>query len=222
MSELTQDEKRDIALALFGAKCVLFGDFTLASGQRSRYYLDLRRLQSFPLYLETVAMGLAVASEGLEIDRFSGIPEAAGPMATALSLRVGIGTITLRKEQKDHGAGGQIMGYYEKGMRVCAVDDVITTGASKLKTIEPFTEAGLEIVRFQVVVDRQQGGLAQVAEAGYEADALLTVSEAMEVYRENDLISPDQYKIVADYLEQEAARLEKEAKILAERQSGGG
>jgi uridine monophosphate synthetase len=134
--------EEELTLALHDLGCIRFGDFTLVSGQRSPIYLDLRLLVSQPQLLRSVARAYAVILRRLHFQRLAAIPYAALPIGTAVSLEMGVPLLYPRGETKGHGTRKAIEGHFEKGDRVVVLDDLITTGGSKLAAIAPLEEAG--------------------------------------------------------------------------------
>ena len=121
-----------------------------------------------------------------------GIPYAALPMSTAISIRYGRPMIFLRKEKKDYGKGKMIEGIYHKGQHVVIIDDVISDGASKFETIKPIEEAGLEVSQVIVLLDRGQGGPQTVRNKGYDCTAITNMEEVLEVLYKHGRITYEQ------------------------------
>ncbi|MGD8795031.1 MAG: orotate phosphoribosyltransferase, partial [Anaerolineae bacterium] len=197
----------ELALALADAGAVQFGSFTLASGLPSPIYIDLRLLASHPALLHRVARAYAgLLREKLGIEgpgkglRLAAIPYAALPIGTAVALEMGLPLIYPRKEAKAHGTARQIEGAYRSGERAVVLDDLITTGGSKLAAIEPLETAGLEVRDVVVLVDREQGGREELAEAGYRLHAVLGLGEMLDVLVEAGRIDAGQRAEVAAYL----------------------
>jgi uridine monophosphate synthetase len=169
-----------LADGLLEAGCVKFGEFTLKSGLKSPIYIDLRRLVTYPHLLAQVASAYQPVLEKLKFDRLAGLPYAAIPIVTAISLQAGYPVIYPRKEIKTYGTKAEIEGEYQAGETAVVVDDVTTTGGSKFEGIEKLTNVGLKVNDVVVLIDRQSGAKEALAEAGYHLHAVLTITELLE------------------------------------------
>lgn len=159
------------------------GDFTLTSGQRASFYVDLRRVsldhRVAPLIGDVM---LELLSEFPGVEVVGGLTMGADPIASAIMHRsVVAGTpvdaCVVRKEPKGHGTGKQVEGPSVKGRKVVVVEDTSTTGGSPLKAARALEEAGAIILGVAVVVDRDTGARAVIEEAGYPYRAALGLSD---------------------------------------------
>jgi orotate phosphoribosyltransferase len=151
----------------------LEGDFTLSSGQKSRYYLDKFRFSTDPALLGPIAEGLAsLLPEGL--DRLAGVELGAVPLVTALALKTGLPFVIVRKGAKDYGTAKLIEGVLEPGMRVALVEDVLTTAGQAIRAAQLLSELGAKVEKVVYVVDREQGADANIRAAGFAPAALFT------------------------------------------------
>jgi len=203
-----RSSRAELALALADIGAVKFGEFTLASGKKSPIYIDLRLLASHPdvlrlvaraytgLIKEILAIGDAKAARSLEGIRLAAIPYAALPIGTAVALDLGLPMIYPRKEVKAYGTAQQIEGSYCPGDRAVVLDDLITTGGSKLAAIEPLEAAGLEVQDVVVLIDREEGGREELKDAGYQLHALLCLGDILDFLVEAGRISQTQQREV--------------------------
>jgi orotate phosphoribosyltransferase len=143
-------------------KAIKFGDFTLASGKKSNYYINCKMatLDSEGLFIISELM--LDKLEGIECDAIGGLTLGADPIIgamTALAHRRGrkLSGFIVRKEAKDHGTRSQVEGPLGDGMKVAIIEDVATTGGSASKAIDAAGAFGCEIVKVLVIVDRRQG-----------------------------------------------------------------
>lgn len=191
-----------LAEGLLRAHCVRFGQFKLKSGLISPIYLDLRQLVSHPDVLAEVAAAYLPVLEGLTYDRLAGLPYAALPIATAISLQANQPMIYPRKEAKDYGTQALIEGEYHAGERAVIIDDLATTGGSKFEVIEKLNAAGLKVEDVVVLIDRQSGAREALAAAGYTLHAVLTLTELLDYWESTGRIEQEQITAARAFLEQ--------------------
>jgi uridine monophosphate synthetase len=185
-------------LARIGA--VRLGQFTLRSGKTSPIYIDLRLLASHPDVLRNVATAYVGLLEGLVFDRIAGIPYAALPIGTAVALETGRPLIYPRKETKSYGTRRAIEGVYKAGERAVVLDDLITTGGSKIEAIAPLEEAGLVVEDVVVLIDRESGGREELERQGYRLHAVFTLRQILDVLAAHGEISEEQREHVLAWL----------------------
>jgi orotate phosphoribosyltransferase len=163
---------------------VLLGDFVLASGRRSTYYIDCRRTTMHAEGLDLIGrLGLeALRRRGWAPDVVGGLTLGADPVAYAVARASCaspplVSAFTVRKAAKTHGAGRRIEGCFEPGAQVVVAEDVITTGGSALEAVRVIREEGGTVLGVLAVVDRDEGGRAALEEAGLAVEILVTVHE---------------------------------------------
>jgi orotate phosphoribosyltransferase len=157
----------------------LEGDFTLRSGRRSSYYLDKYRFETHPELLEPIAGGLAdlVAEHDPEAERLAGPELGAVALAAAVSLASRLPFLIVRKAEKGYGTDNRLEGAFEPGERVCLIEDVVTSGGAAVAAIEALRDAGLECRTAVCVVDREEGGVDELARHGVRLRALIRAGE---------------------------------------------
>ena len=187
---------------LLSMGCIQFGEFTLKSGLVSPIYIDLRRLVTFPGWMTQVAAVYIQQLSQLEFDRIAGLPYAALPIATAISLQGNYPLIYPRKDVKDYGTGMAIEGIYHPGETVVVIDDLATTGGSKFEAIEKLAEAGLNVRDVVVLIDRESGAREALTEAGYRMHALLTLSQLLDHWQETQRLPANQIARVRAFLQE--------------------
>ncbi len=175
------DIKEKLILDLHTINAIKFGKFKLKSGLISPYYLDLRLLVSYPHLLELVADVFWETMRVLYYDIVVGVPYTALPISTVLVLKHTQSMVLIRKEKKDYGTGQMIEGEYHKGQIAVIVDDVITNGDSKLKTIKLLEDEGIMVKDIVVLLDRGQGGPELLRRRGYRCHAILNVEDVFEI-----------------------------------------
>ncbi|MDD4128079.1 MAG: orotate phosphoribosyltransferase [Methanomicrobium sp.] len=164
-----------IAEILIEYGAIEFGDFTLASGAKSNYYIDLKTASTNPALLSAIGNSIA---EKFDFDVVAGVAVGAVPIAVSVSLSSGKPYCIIRKEEKNHGKSGNIIGNV-KGRNVLLVEDVITSGGSVLYGIEMLKSAGAIIDKVVTVVDREQGACEKLKDMGVALHSLVRVSEIM-------------------------------------------
>jgi orotate phosphoribosyltransferase len=189
-----------LANALFDAGCIKFGTFTLKSGLTSPVYIDLRLLASYPALLRDVAGAIAAFARELTFDRIAAIPLAGLPIGTALALEMDRPMIYPRPEVKAHGRQRAIEGEFSPGETALVVDDLITRGTSKIEAIKPLKVAGLVVKDVLVLIDREQGGVEDLAQQGYRLHAVLKFTDILETMKATKCITPEQHAEVLNYL----------------------
>jgi uridine monophosphate synthetase len=174
-----------LADGLLEAGCVKFGEFTLKSGAKSPIYIDLRRLVAFPELLKEAAAAYAEIMQGLEFDQLAALPYAAMPIGTAISLHGGWGMIYPRKEVKGYGTQVKIEGVYDAGQRIVVIDDLVSSGGSKLEGIQKLKTVGLEVEDIVVLIDRQPEGVDFMGEHGYKLHSVFTLPQLLDHWEKN-------------------------------------
>ena len=175
---------------LLKEKSFFTGDFTLASGKKSNYYIDCRLTTLDPegacLVGAAVRKTIFDKCHELEtnVDSIGGLTLGADPIALSASMASYQGEdskilkpLVVRKAAKEHGKGKQIEGGFKEGDSVVALDDVITTGGSTLKAIEAIENEGGKVAFVLLLVDRREGGKEIIEEAGYKVFSLFTRDE---------------------------------------------
>ncbi len=172
---------------LVNKKSLLHGEFILASGQKSNFYIDAKRTTLDPEGAYLVGKEIFELVRDLDIVAIGGPSIGADPIVTAVAIasyQAGkpIPAFIVRESKKEHGTQQQIFGKaLGKGDRVVMVDDVVTTGGSVLKAMEAVEAAGCKVVRVMTLLDRHQGGSQLFKDRGYDFHALLHASPKGEI-----------------------------------------
>lgn len=163
--------------------------FKLVSGKLSRYYINCKptTLSARGMYLAGHLIFEEVRDR--DLSGIGGLTFGADPlaMATAFASEMNgqaIDAFSIRKTQKDHGIVRWIEGDIQPGQRVVIIDDVATTGGSTIKAIERARSEGLEVVKSVILVDRQEGGLENIAKYVDEVSSIINRDELIERWKE--------------------------------------
>lgn len=155
---------------------LLRGEFTLRSGRKSNYYLDKYRFETQPDVLRALGEMFARHVDG-SIQRIAGAELGAVALAAAVSMQVGKPFVIVRNQKKDYGTGKLLEGVLVPGDRVLLVEDILTTGGQVLEAARTLKEAGAEVVKIVGVIDRQEGAMDNLRNAGHAAEALFTSAD---------------------------------------------
>jgi orotate phosphoribosyltransferase len=159
----------------------LEGDFVLRSGRRSRYYLDKYRFETRPDLLAPLgeAIAAAVREHEPDADRLAGPELGAVALAASASLAGGLPFLIVRKEAKEYGTSNRLEGVFAEGECVCLVEDVVTSGGAAIAAVEALRASGLRISTAICVVDREEGGVDELARHAVRLRPLFTASELL-------------------------------------------
>lgn len=164
------------------------GDFTLASGKKSKYYIDARLTTMSPEGLSVIGpLALSeLRQSGWKVDAVGGLTLGADPISYAISFASAnsdrpLRAFTVRKEAKGHGTGKMIEGPFRNGDRVAVIEDVITTGGSALRAIEAVRRENGTVAGVLALVDREEGGRQAIEAAGFPVITLVATSEIIRL-----------------------------------------
>ena len=157
-------------------KAIEFGDFTLASGARSTYYIDVKSAMTHPDLLAAVAR---TVTRAYEFDVIAGVAVGGVPLAVAVSLAAKKPYAIIRSSEKGHGKKDPVIGNV-RGKNVLLIEDVTTSGGSALYGIGVLRAAGARADRVITVVDREQGARENLLLHGVEIIPLVRVSELLK------------------------------------------
>lgn len=190
-----------LMLDMYKIKAIKFGKFKLKSGMISPVYIDLRVLVSYPKVLKKIAQVYQVILRKIKFKRMVAVPYTALPIVANISVINNKPWIYTRKESKDYGIKRPVEGIFKKGEKIVMIDDMITTGASKIETVKPLKELGLNIKDIVVLVDREQGGKEQLERQGFNFYSVFTITQWLRCLLKNKKLSTTKYNEVLTYLE---------------------
>jgi len=184
---------KEFAVFLHQNDAIKFGDFTLSSGKKSSYYVDLRIVPSFPHQFRKMVKGLqALISDQIGYDNFdclASVPTGGLVIASALAIETIKPLVYVRSQPKEHGTSKSIEGKIEKGVKILMVDDVATTGTSVSNAITLLKEAGAKITDVYVVIDRLEGADKLLQSQGVKIHSLTNILEITEILHKESLVS---------------------------------
>lgn len=156
-----------------------FGNFTLASGRQSSYYVDIKQASSRPDILRHIALGLKGRVGDAEV--LAGVELGAVPILVALALESGLPFAIIRKQAKAHGTGNRIEGVSVEDRRVLLVEDVCTSGKSVLEGVKVLRAAGAVVDRVECVVDRGEGARQALAAEKVVLGSLVSAQDLLQM-----------------------------------------
>ncbi|KER07086.1 Orotate phosphoribosyltransferase protein [Marine Group I thaumarchaeote SCGC AAA799-E16] len=186
---------KEFATFLHQKGIIKFGDFTLASGKKSLYYVDLRLVPSYPhefrkmvKYLENeIAQNI-----GLEkFDSIVSVPTGGLVIASALAVETVKPLIYVRSKPKDYGTSKSVEGKIHDGMEVVMIDDVATTGGSVVNAIKSLKEVNISIKDAYVIVNRMEGAEEALEELGVKMHSILNILQITEALNEQNLVDDE-------------------------------
>jgi orotate phosphoribosyltransferase len=186
---------KEFSIFLHKNDIIKFGDFTLASGKNSSYYIDLRLVPSYPHQFRKMIknlQNLIIEKTGLDnFDSLASVPTGGLVVASALAIEVVKPLIYVRNKPKEHGTTKSIEGKTSAGMKVVMVDDVATTGTSVLNGIKQLKESGLLISDVYVIINRLEGADKALDDMGVQIHQLTDILEITNVLFQEKLVTKE-------------------------------
>ena len=186
---------KEFAIFLFKNNIIKFGNFTLSSGKKSSYYIDLRLVPSFPHQFRKMIKNLQkLIIEKIGLDNFDSlvsIPTGGLIIGSALAIETVKPLIYVRNKPKDYGTAKSLEGKILSGMQVMMIDDVVTTGTSILNGIKQLKEEGLSISNACVIINRLEGADKILNSVGVTLHQLTDILEITEILFQEKLVSED-------------------------------
>jgi len=186
---------KEFAIFLFKNNIIKFGNFTLSSGKKSSYYIDLRLVPSFPHQFRKMIKNLQkLIIEKIGLDNFDSlvsIPTGGLIIGSALAIEAVKPLIYVRNKSKDHGTAKSIEGKILSDMQVIMIDDIATTGTSVLNGIKQLRAEGLSISNACVIINRLEGADKILNSVGVTLHQLTDILKITEILFHEKLIGKD-------------------------------
>jgi len=172
----------ELKRALSRSGALIYGSFTLSSGEESGYYIDIKKASTDPEVLRLIAGEMAdlLRKERIGCERLAGVVLGSIPLVVALSLETGLPFVMVRGERKAHGTVREIEGVLRRGERVIVVEDVVTSARSLAGAVEILRKEGAVVEKVISVVDREGGGRERLEKMGVDLSSLLTARQLLE------------------------------------------
>jgi orotate phosphoribosyltransferase len=183
---------KEFATFLHQNGIIKFGEFTLASGKQSSYYVDLRLVPSYPIEFRKMVKFLENEIEqdiGLDnFDSIVSVPTGGLVIASALAIETVKPLIYVRSKPKDYGTSKSVEGKIHDGMKVVMIDDVATTGGSVVNAIKSLKDVNISVKDAYVIVNRMEGADEALLELGVKIHSILNILQITEALFEQNLI----------------------------------
>jgi orotate phosphoribosyltransferase len=189
------DFVKEFSTFLHENKIIRFGDFTLASGKKSSYYVDLRLVPSYPHQFRKMVKYLQneiIKDVGLDkFDSLVSVPTGGLVIASALAIETVKPLIYVRSKPKDYGTSKSVEGKIQEGMKVVMIDDVATTGGSVVNGIKSLKEEKIKVEDAYVIVNRMEGADEALEEEGVKLHSITNVMQITKSLHEQNLVGDD-------------------------------
>jgi orotate phosphoribosyltransferase len=186
---------KEFATFLHKKGIIKFGDFTLASGKHSSYYVDLRLVPSYPIEFRKMVKYLeSQIGEDVGLDNFDSIvsvPTGGLVIASALAIETVKPLIYVRSKPKDYGTSKSVEGKIHDDMKVVMIDDVATTGGSVVNAVKSLKEVNISVKDAYVIVNRMEGADESLLKLGVKMHSVLNILQITEALFEQNLIDED-------------------------------
>ena len=199
------DFVKEFSTFLFENKIIQFGDYTLASGKKSPYYVDLRLVPSYPHQFRKMVKHLQnEISDKIGLDNFDSfvsVPTGGLVIASALAIETVKPLIYVRSKPKDYGTSKAVEGKIHEGLKTVMIDDVATTGGSVVNAIKSLKEAKIKVEDAFVIVNRKEGADEALMEQGVRLHSITDVMQITRILNEENLVGDDTLKRVQEQME---------------------
>jgi len=175
-----ETQKQELIAALKACGAIRYGDFTLASGKKSKYYIDIKKASTDPKTLKLIARQAAFRIKQMDVNIIAGVELGGVPLATAVSMETELPLLIVRKAVKDYGTKSRFVGDIRPEDRLVMLEDVTTSGGSVRNAIKVVRETGANVKYVISVVDREEGAIENLKEEGAELVPLVSASDLLK------------------------------------------
>ena len=186
---------KEFSAFLHQKEIIKFGDFTLASGKKSSYYVDLRLVPSYPhqfrIMIKNLQNNIAETIGLNSFDSLVSVPTGGLIIASALAIEIVKPLIYVRSKPKDYGTTKSVEGQIHKGMKVVMIDDVATTGGSVVNAIKSLKDANITIKDAYVIINRMEGADEALKELGVRLHSITNIMQITQSLYEQKFIGDD-------------------------------
>ena len=186
---------KEFSTFLHQKEIIKFGDFTLASGKKSSYYVDLRLVPSYPhqfrIMIKNLQNNIAETIGLNSFDSLVSVPTGGLVIASALAIEIVKPLIYVRSKPKDYGTSKSIEGQIHEGMKVVMIDDVVTTGGSVVNAIKSLKDANITIKDAYVIINRMEGADEALKELGVRLHSITNIMQITQSLHEQKFIDDD-------------------------------
>ena len=183
---------KEFAIFLYQKGIIKFGEFTLASGKPSSYYVDLRLVPSYPQEFRKMVKHLEdKIAEEINFENFESIvsvPTGGLVIASALSIEIVKPLIYVRSKPKNYGTSKSVEGKIHDNMKAVMIDDVATTGGSVVGALKSLKEVNVKVTDAYEIVNRMEGADKALEEQGVKMHSVLNILEITEILYQQNLI----------------------------------
>ena len=190
---------KSLAKALFDMGALRLGDFTLPSGKRSSYDIDLRLVPSYPdIYTTVLAAYVELVDRVVanEFDSIAGVAIAGLAMSSPLAIMLKKPMMYVRKPGEGRGPDRLVEGVSPPGSRVLIIDDLVSTGRSLIAATSALRKKGYKVTDTAVLVDRLEGGASRLAEVGVQLSSFTSISDLLHALYESKLVKKSQVEVI--------------------------
>ncbi|MBY9001084.1 MAG: orotate phosphoribosyltransferase [Candidatus Heimdallarchaeota archaeon] len=181
------DKKKELARLLLKDKILKYGEFTLKSGEKSWFYVDLRLISSFPKTFEfVIGCYIDLVKKIENVEAFAGVAVAGIPFSSVMGYLLNLPSIIVRPQPKEHGLKKLVEGNIPVSSKVVLVDDLITTGSSKIPGILALRDKNFKVEDMVVLVDRSQSNLEELIDLNINLHAFISIEELFKLCLELD------------------------------------